>query len=93
VPVSHPHPIGASSKADLSRAYLRGAKLWGTDLTKADLSRVDLSEAVLGGAGVRRLERLTLSLEGVTMPNGQKFEDWIKGREGRAEDGKNGSSS
>jgi hypothetical protein len=33
------------------------------------------------------------SLRGSTIPNGQKYEDWLKGKEGRAEDGKNGSPS
>jgi len=34
--------------------------------------------------------RAARSLEGATMPNGQKYEDWIKDIEGRKEDGGNG---
>ena len=30
-----------------------------------------------------------LSIEGAIMPNGQKYEDWLKDREGRQEDGEN----
>ena len=30
------------------------------------------------------------SLEDATMPNGQKYEDWLKDRDGRGEDGENG---
>jgi len=32
------------------------------------------------------------SLEGATIPNGQKYEDWLKSKD-RAEDGKNEGSS
>ena len=32
---------------------------------------------------------LSSSLEGATMPNGQKYEDWLKDKEARKEDGEN----
>jgi hypothetical protein len=32
-------------------------------------------------------------LEGATMPNGQKYEDWLKDRENRKEDAENDGSS
>jgi len=34
-----------------------------------------------------------LSLKGFTMPNGRKYEDWLKDKEGRGEDGENSGSS
>ena len=49
----------------------------------ADLSNADLSGANLKGANVTE-ERLAKckSLEGATMPNGQKYEEWLKSKEG-----------
>jgi hypothetical protein len=37
------------------------------------------------------LEQQAGSLEGATMPNGQKYEDWIEERGGRGEDAANPS--
>ena len=81
---------------------LRGADLSKVDLFRADLSGADLSEAERGGnypylaaddvsvdVSVDQL-RAARSLEGATIPNGQKYEDWIKDIEGRKEDGGNG---
>jgi uncharacterized protein YjbI with pentapeptide repeats len=61
-------------KADLSRAYLSGA-----DLTDADLTDADLTDAKGWTT-----EQLTAagSLKGATMPNGQKYEEWLKNKEG-----------
>jgi hypothetical protein len=42
------------------------------------------------GSDNLELERMTKSLEGATMPNGQKYEDWLKSR---GEDGKNSAPS
>jgi len=36
-----------------------------------------------------QLEKQTSYLEGATMPNGEKYEDWPKERERRGEDGEN----
>jgi len=70
-------------KANLRRANLSGAKIKGAVLEGADLSKANLSE-------VHRWTKEQLaeakSLEGATMPNGQKYEDWLKSK-GRAEDG------
>jgi uncharacterized protein YjbI with pentapeptide repeats len=90
------------SRANLSAAVLRGVDLSGARLSKADLSRADLSGAKLSKVSLNEanlsdvkgftneeLEQLVASLEGATMPNGQKYEDWIKDREGRKEDGEN----
>jgi uncharacterized protein YjbI with pentapeptide repeats len=71
-------------------ANLRGADLRGADLRGADLS--DASN-LLGDAGIitnEELEQQAASLEGATMPNGQKYEDWLKSR---GEDGENSGSS
>ena len=69
------------SKADLSEALLRGAVLSKANLAGADLSGAKgWTEEQLSEAG---------SLEGATMPNGQKYEYWLKGKESRGEDGKN----
>ncbi len=76
--------------ADLSNAYMVGANLGEAELTKVDLSAADLSGAYLGGAykitedGSKKLitaaelEQQTKLLEGATMPNGQKYEDWLE---------------
>jgi uncharacterized protein YjbI with pentapeptide repeats len=89
-------PVIGLSGADLRNAYLReldlkdaalnGADMKGANLERADLRGADLSGAdLLGARGVTegQLEQAE-SLEGATMPNGQKYEDWLesKGREG-----------
>src|SRR5215207_7806067 len=72
------------SDADLSDAALSDANLDRTDLSGADLSGADLSDAYLGGAeGVScQQTQDAKSLDGATMPNEQKYKDWLKGREG-----------
>jgi hypothetical protein len=83
------------NSADLSVTFLRGADLSGAfmpdaDLSYADLSGADLSGAFLPGADLSdaegisnaELEQQASSLRGATMPNGQKYEDWLKSREG-----------
>ena len=61
------------SGARMIRTRLDGARLDGADLTNARVSEEQLREAE--------------SLEGATMPNGQKYEDWLKSKE----DGENGA--
>src|SRR5215207_6311578 len=63
-------------EVDLRLANLSGASLRGADL-QANLFRADLS-----GAKGWTEEQLALagSLEGATMPNGQKYEDWLKSK-------------
>jgi uncharacterized protein YjbI with pentapeptide repeats len=83
--------------ADLSHTYLlfadlRGANLSGANLSDAQLRKADLRAANLQGArGVTNdeLEQQAASLKGATMPNGQKYEDWLKDRENRKENGEN----
>src|SRR5918993_2459264 len=87
--------------ADLCDANLFGADLRDANLISADLSRADLSEANLIGANLENanlsgaegitnaeLEQQAVSLVGADLPNGQKYEDWLKS-ELREEDGKN----
>jgi uncharacterized protein YjbI with pentapeptide repeats len=74
--------------ADLSGADLSGADLSGADLSGADLSGADLENATVSKEQLARCE----SLEGATMPNGQKYEDWLKDREVRGEDKDNNGS-
>jgi uncharacterized protein YjbI with pentapeptide repeats len=51
------------------------------DLSGADLRGVDLTDAYVSEEQLRSAE----SLEGATMPNGLKHEEWLK-RKGRGED-------
>jgi hypothetical protein len=69
--------------ADLSDAGLNGVKINGTDLSGANLEA-----AYLVGATGWTEQQLTAaeSLKGATMPNGQKYEDWLKDREGNGDD-------
>jgi uncharacterized protein YjbI with pentapeptide repeats len=81
---------GDLSDANLSKANLRGVGLYEADLSDADLSKAVLRGAHLMDANLSKAVGLTdeqiaaaESLEGATMPNGQKYEDWIKDQEGR----------
>ena len=83
---------GADLRAtDLRRAYLTDGwliytDLSGADLQKADLSGVHLHVADFRGADLRGAIGITgqeladygCILEGATMPNGQKYEEWLK---------------
>ena len=61
---------GQRGSCALSNANLSNANLSNANLREADLSKADLSNA---------------DLKGAYMPNGQKYEDWLKDKE----DGKN----
>jgi hypothetical protein len=71
------------SVADLTNADLSGAYLYRADLSGAYLSFADLSDAQ--EINNEKLERQAKSLKGATMTNGQKYEDWLKEREGDGE--------
>lgn len=81
---------------DLSSANLRGADLGGAILMFADLSGADLSGANLSyahlegarGTSEEQLHEQCKLLEGATMPNRQKYEDWRESKY-RGEDGEN----
>ncbi len=75
--------------ANLDKAKLSDAKMSDADLSGADLSGARLSGADLSGADLNnakgfscRQARGAASLEGATMPNGQKYGDWLKAKEG-----------
>jgi uncharacterized protein YjbI with pentapeptide repeats len=85
--------------AKLSGAYLGSAKLRRADLSGANLSNADLNGAYRWVKGKGRavkphkelvaneeLVRQASSLEGATMPNGQKYEEWLKEKEGGGKD-------
>jgi hypothetical protein len=44
------------------------------------------------GVSIQQTEQAE-SLEGATMPNEKKYEEWLKNKAGRGEDGKNSSLS
>src|SRR5215216_6594493 len=81
-------------------AHLPDANLSGADLSRSVLDNANLSGAVLDNANLggadgitnEELDQKAVSLEGADMPNGQKYEDWLKS-ELRKEDGKNEGSS
>jgi hypothetical protein len=82
------------SDADLSVADLSDADLSSANLGFAELPEADLRRANLRGATALTDEKIAAakSLEGATMPDGQKYEDWLKSK-GRGEDGENGGTS
>src|SRR5215210_6238810 len=66
------------SEADLSYDTLSSANLQGANLSDANLTGANLSNAKVSSEQLAE----TKSLEGATMPNGQKYEDWLKDKEG-----------
>jgi Pentapeptide repeats (8 copies) len=85
------------SDADLSSADLSGADLSGADLTGTSLYGADLTDALVTDEQVAKASMVFEIPEPVmiheqvaealraTMPNGQKYEDWLKAREKRGE--------
>ncbi len=72
------------SGADLSDAEGRfesGARMIRTRLSGADLGGADLTNARVTEEQLREAE----SLEGATMPDGQRYEDWLKDKEGHGD--------
>jgi len=85
--------------AELRDAELRGADLHGADLHGANLHGADLRDANLRGANLRGAEGVTNEqlqqaiLDGATtMPNGQKYEEWLKSKDGGEDGGNSGPS-
>ena len=73
------------SGADLSDAEGRfesGARMVRTRLDGADLGGADLTNARVTEEQLREAE----SLEGATMPDGQKYEDWLEDKQSGRED-------
>ncbi len=66
---------------DLRRAFLERANLQGAFLERANLRGAILRGANLIGAQVADRQLFdTLTLQGATMPNGEKYEDWLKSK-------------
>jgi uncharacterized protein YjbI with pentapeptide repeats len=87
---------------NLHKSNLRDAHLTEVDWINDDLREANLRDAKgfpdLSDMGHfdRELFLLTLGttlLQGVIMPNGQKYEEWLKAKEGRGEGGENGGPS
>jgi uncharacterized protein YjbI with pentapeptide repeats len=88
----------------LNGANLSGAELTETNLSGADLSGANLTDAyelIKEGSKRENTRRVTneqleaqhtKSLASATMPDGQKYEDWLKSQ-GRGEDGETSSPS
>jgi uncharacterized protein YjbI with pentapeptide repeats len=86
-------------RADLQGATLSNAVLMGADLSEANLSEANLRGVNLRGADLSRANlsgafgwtdaqfRAAISLESATMPNGQKYEEWLKDEQDGGEDG------
>ena len=79
---------------NLEGADLSYAKVGGIELREADLSRTNLRGLTEGSSylGLRdivaneTLEVQAKSLRGATLPDGKKYEEWLKSK-GRGEDG------
>jgi pentapeptide repeat protein len=87
--------LGILTLTNLSGAHLSAANLSDSNLSSADLSTADLSAADLSGVeGIQNeeLDQQAADLEGAIMPNGQKYENWLKSK-GRGEDGKTSGPS
>jgi hypothetical protein len=65
---------------DLHEANLQGANLWGAILSSANLQGATVTDEQLAD---------TKSLAEATMPNGQKYENWLKDKEGGGKDVEN----
>ena len=85
--------------ADLSRANLSGIVMIGTRLVGADLGGANLNGTVLNDANLsganlsgvtgkssEQLDGQSSSLKGAIMPDGRKYEEWLKGEGSGAED-------
>ena len=83
-------------EADLQEANLQRANLQRTNLQRANLQRANFREAIFQGANLQGANlqgaiitdeqlAVTLSLQDAIMPDGQKYEDWLKDKESRQE--------
>jgi uncharacterized protein YjbI with pentapeptide repeats len=89
------------SRADLTNTVLEDANLQGANLQGAHLEDADLEDADLEDANLQKAQGITeeelaqesLNLQGAIMPNGQKYEDWLKDQEGHGKDNENPNAS
>jgi uncharacterized protein YjbI with pentapeptide repeats len=89
--LSHAHLTKANLRsAILEHAHLNWADLRDADLSNAQLEGAELFMAKLTGATVTEEQLATCkSLRYATMPNGQKYEEWLKDKEGSKGDAEN----
>jgi uncharacterized protein YjbI with pentapeptide repeats len=79
-----PNLLSGVDPSDIDSSY---DHLVPTNLGGADLSNADLSSAYLTGAGVAEQQLDTCkSLQGATMTDGRKYEEWLKDKESHGED-------
>ena len=69
----------AELRTSLEKAVFDGADLTGADFSGANLSGANLSGAI--GVTEEQLNKEAASLTNATMPNGQRYEDWLKSSE------------
>jgi uncharacterized protein YjbI with pentapeptide repeats len=70
-----------------SNNNLKPTNLGSADLSNADLSGAYLTGAYLTGARVTEEQLATCkSLQGATMPDGRKYEEWLRDKEGSEKD-------
>jgi uncharacterized protein YjbI with pentapeptide repeats len=86
------------SDADLSNADLSGADIYLATFYRANVRGANLNEVHLQGNRFanedleRYVEKNYVSLEGATMPNGQKYEEWLKSKDQEENKKSDGSS-
>jgi uncharacterized protein YjbI with pentapeptide repeats len=80
------------SGVDLSNADLKSARLPPRGLPDVDLSGADLRGADTLFITSKKLAKQAKSLKGATMPNGQKYKEWLQDKEGREKERDHGSS-
>jgi len=81
-------PKASKARKALKVSNLSGATLREAQFCNAWLHGVNLSGADLKGAKgipIEKLEQQAFSLKGATMPNGQKYEEWLKTKAARGE--------
>jgi uncharacterized protein YjbI with pentapeptide repeats len=72
--ILHPAALDPPSDPNSVEAFLYREHLSDADLIDADLSGADLTGALVTGEQLDKCR----SLKGATMPDGQKYEDWLK---------------
>jgi uncharacterized protein YjbI with pentapeptide repeats len=83
--ILHPAALDTPSDPSSVEAFLYREYQSDADLRDADLSGADITGALVTKDQLAHCK----SLKGATMPDGQKYEDWLKDKEGRGEEGEN----
>jgi hypothetical protein len=80
-------------QADLSWADLSGANLFQADLSSAEGVTNEQLSAASSLEGATMPDGQTLGIRAYKRPGGPTFEDWLKNKKAREEDGENGGPS